>query len=145
MPTVEAYGAKMYGTASACDFNKLTQYGVKPIDYRSQDFENVIKLSEPHGLQAVFDHIGGKNLCKGYRVLAPGGSLVSYAFIGRPGHVLVGTIRGAMQNILLGLLPGKHTARCAVPDHRSCGPRSPFQVHRVRGLSVVNAKPDSRR
>ena len=42
---------------------------------------------EPGGVQAVFDHIGGTNLRKGYRLLAPGGALVSYAFMGRPGHI----------------------------------------------------------
>jgi NADPH:quinone reductase-like Zn-dependent oxidoreductase len=108
-------GLKMYGTASAHDFDKLELYGVIPIDYKNEDFEEVITKRELTGIQAVFDHLGGKNFRKGYRILAPGGAIVSYAFVGKPGHVLRDTILGAAQTMLFGLTPNKRTALCAIP------------------------------
>ena len=109
-------GLHMYGTASAAGSEqRLAGNDVRYIDYRRQDFEAVIREREPGGIQAVFDHIGGANLRKGYRLLAPGGVLVSYAFAGRPGHRVADTVRGAAWVKLTGLLPGKRTALCMVP------------------------------
>jgi NADPH:quinone reductase-like Zn-dependent oxidoreductase len=51
---------------------------------------------------------------KGYRLLARGGVLVSYAFAGRPGHMVADTVRDAIRVKLLNLLPGKRTALCTV-------------------------------
>lgn len=109
-------GLRMYGTASSAGSQeRLARNGVRYIDYRQQDFEAVIREREPGGIQAVFDHIGGENLRKGYQLLAPGGVLVSYAFAGRPGHMVLDTVRGAACLKLKGLLPGKRTALCMVP------------------------------
>jgi len=112
---------KMYGTASSED--RLARNGVRFIDYRNEDFAAVVRRREPGGVQAVFDHIGGTNLRKGHRLLAPGGVLVSYAFMGRPGRIFADTLRGGAALQLRGLLPGKRTALCMVPreirsDHR---------------------------
>ncbi|MFC9742353.1 zinc-binding dehydrogenase [Streptomyces noursei] len=70
---------------------------------------------EPGGVQAVFDHIGGPALRKGYRVLAPGGVLVSYAASGRPGRIVGDTLRAAARVTLLNLRPGRRTALALVP------------------------------
>jgi NADPH2:quinone reductase len=75
----------------------------------------VIRASEPAGIQAVFDHIGGANIGKGYRLLARGGVLASYAFAGRPGHMVADTVCGAIAVRLLNLVPGKRAALCMVP------------------------------
>jgi NADPH:quinone reductase-like Zn-dependent oxidoreductase len=104
---------RMYGTASAP--TPLARHGVRFIDYRHQDFETVLREQEPGGVHAVFDHIGGANLAKGYRLLAPGGTLVSHAFMGRPGHRVADTVRGAVNLRLRGLLPGRRTALCMIP------------------------------
>jgi NADPH:quinone reductase-like Zn-dependent oxidoreductase len=106
-------GLRMYGTASSP--TALALHGVRFIDYRSEDFETVLRDHEPGGIHAVFDHIGGPSLAKGYRLLAPGGTLVSHAFMGRPGHRAADTIRGAVSLRLRGLLPGKNTALCRLP------------------------------
>jgi NADPH2:quinone reductase len=106
-------GLRMYGTASAPD--RLTRHGVDFIDYRGQDFAAVLAEREPKGINAVFDHIGGANIRKGYRLLAKGGVFVSYAFAGRPGHMVADTVRGAMRVNLLNLLPGRRTAICKLP------------------------------
>jgi len=109
-------GLIMYGTASAAGSEEqLARDGVRFIDYRRQDFESAIREREPDGLQGVFDHIGGANLSKGYRLLAPGGALVSYAFAGRPGHMVADTVRGALRVKLRSLLPGRRAELCTVP------------------------------
>lgn len=109
-------GLRMYGTASAPGSREvLARHGVTFIDYRHEDFEAVLRQREPGGVQAVLDHIGGANLRKGYRVLAPGGALVSYAFSGRPGHMVGDTVRGAARVKLMNLRPGRRTALSMVP------------------------------
>jgi NADPH2:quinone reductase len=109
-------GLRMYGTASAAGSEeRLARHGVSFIDYRHQDFASVIAEREPEGISAVFDHIGGANIRKGYRLLAHGGVFVSYAFAGRPGHMVADTVRGALRVNLLNLLPGRRTAVCMLP------------------------------
>ncbi|WP_107086237.1 zinc-binding dehydrogenase [Streptomyces sp. CNQ-509] len=109
-------GLRMYGTASAPGSAELlARHGVTLIDYRREDFETVLRQREPDGIQAVFDHIGGANLRKGYRVLAPGGVLVSYAFSGRPGRMAGDTVRGAVRIQLMNLRPRRRTALSMVP------------------------------
>jgi NADPH:quinone reductase len=109
-------GLRMYGTASApSSKERLARFGVRLIDYRIEDFETVLREREPGGVQAVFDSIAGANLAKGYRLLAPGGVLVSYGFMGRPGHMVGDTVRAAVNLQLRGLLPGKRTALTKVP------------------------------
>ncbi|MFC5219747.1 zinc-binding dehydrogenase [Streptomyces coerulescens] len=108
-------GLRMYGTASASGAARLASQGVTHIDYRSQDFESVVREAEPHGIQSVFDHIGGANLRKGYRLLAPGGTLVSYAFTGRPGRMMRDTVLGAARVKAMNLRPGRRAALCMVP------------------------------
>jgi len=110
-------GLRMYGTASAPGGEELLAgNGVTFIDYRRQDFETVLHEREPGGVHAVFDHIGGAGLRKAYRVLAPGGVLVSYAFAGRPGHMVADTVRGAARVKLMNLRPGRRTALSMVPS-----------------------------
>lgn len=69
-------GLTMYGTASASKHSLLTEYGAFPIDYKTQDFVEVLRQREPHGLDFVFDSVGGDFLQRGFRVLRPGGKLV---------------------------------------------------------------------
>jgi NADPH2:quinone reductase len=106
-------GLRMYGTASSP--GPLAPHGVEFIDYRTQDFEAVLRAREPDGVRAVFDHLGGTALRKGYRVLGRGGVLVSYAFSGRPGRTVGDTLRGAALVSLMNLRPGRHTALCRLP------------------------------
>ncbi|PSL03134.1 NADPH:quinone reductase-like Zn-dependent oxidoreductase [Haloactinopolyspora alba] len=109
-------GLRMYGTASAPgSADRLAANGVTFIDYRSQDVEATVRAFEPDGLDAVFDHLGGQSLRTGYRLLGRGGVLVSYAFAGRPGHMVADTVRGAARVTLMGLRPGRRTALTMVP------------------------------
>jgi len=69
----------MYGIASTSKHHILTEYGATPIDYRTQDFVEVIRQAEPNGLDAVFDGMGGDYLDRGFSLLLRrGGTWVQY-------------------------------------------------------------------
>jgi len=72
-------GLKMYGTASRNKHNILTQYGFIPIDYHTEDFVDVIRQTEPSGLNFVFEGVGGKQGDHALSILRNGGKLVAYA------------------------------------------------------------------
>lgn len=69
---------KMYGLASASKHETLIEYGVNPIDYKTQDFVEVLKKSEPDGLDFVFNGMGEEVFERGLAVLRRGGVLVHY-------------------------------------------------------------------
>jgi NADPH:quinone reductase-like Zn-dependent oxidoreductase len=69
---------KMYGLASPSKHAALTEMGAIPIDYRSQDFVEVLRRLEPNGLDAVFNGMAEDYLSRGMRVLRKGGTLVHY-------------------------------------------------------------------
>jgi NADPH:quinone reductase len=51
---------KMYGIASKSKHPIVAEYGATPIDYRTEDFVEVIRRAEPGGLDAIFDGMGGR-------------------------------------------------------------------------------------
>jgi NADPH:quinone reductase-like Zn-dependent oxidoreductase len=69
---------KMYGSASPSKHSTLTEYGAIPIDYHTQDFVEVIRQTEPDGLDFVFNGMGEEYLGRGLAVLRRGGTLVHY-------------------------------------------------------------------
>lgn len=71
-------GLKMYGLASASKHALLAEYGATPIDYRTQDFVQVIRQAEPDGLNYVFNGMGEEYYERGLAVLRRGGVLVHY-------------------------------------------------------------------
>lgn len=73
-----AAGAKVIGTASARHHAALRAAGVTPIDYRTEDIPARVRARAPGGVDAVFDHVGGRSVVDSWRLLAPGGTLVSY-------------------------------------------------------------------
>ncbi|MFI1206970.1 medium chain dehydrogenase/reductase family protein [Streptomyces sp. NPDC020802] len=73
-----AAGAKVIGTASARHHDALRERGVAPVDYRDEDIAARVRELAPGGVDAVFDHVGGRGLVDSWRLLAPGGTLVSY-------------------------------------------------------------------
>jgi len=76
------HGAEVIGTASASKHAALRDAGVAhAIDYRTGDFETEVRrLTGGRGVDVVLDPIGGENLRKSYRVLAPLGRLVAFGF-----------------------------------------------------------------
>ncbi len=100
-------GLKMYGIASKSKHPILTQYGATPIDYRTEDFVEVIREAEPEGLDAVFDGMAGDYFARGYSLLRRGGTLVGY---GNP-LSYSSTLRLLAQTILFNLLPDGKSAK----------------------------------
>ncbi|MFD5638433.1 medium chain dehydrogenase/reductase family protein [Streptomyces sp. NPDC127077] len=73
-----AAGAKVIGTASPRHHDSLREQGVIPVDYRTGDVAARVRELAPGGVDAVFDHVGGRSAVDSWRLLAPGGTLVSY-------------------------------------------------------------------
>ncbi|MCE9547741.1 MAG: NADP-dependent oxidoreductase [Planctomycetia bacterium] len=76
-------GAKVTTTASARHQEILLQLGAeRVIDYRTQRFEDVVHSFDFHGVDVIFDCVGGDTLARSWNVLAPGGRLVTIAASG---------------------------------------------------------------
>lgn len=74
----QAAGATVIGTSSTRHHDALRARGVTPVDYRAGDVAARVRELVPGGVDAVFDHVGGPGLVGSWRLLAPGGTLVSY-------------------------------------------------------------------
>jgi NADPH:quinone reductase-like Zn-dependent oxidoreductase len=68
-------GLSAWGTSSKAKFELVERYGGRPIDYKAQRFEDVIRSSQP-GVDAVFDPIG--HFRRSYSILRKGGAMVAY-------------------------------------------------------------------
>jgi NADPH:quinone reductase-like Zn-dependent oxidoreductase len=90
----------MYGTASRSKHGVLTELGATPIDYHTQDFMDVIRQTEPDGLDCVFDGMGGDFSEQGLAVLRRGGVLVEYAPSAGPIALLCGLAKLVLVNVL---------------------------------------------
>ncbi|MCX5088232.1 medium chain dehydrogenase/reductase family protein [Streptomyces sp. NBC_00365] len=73
-----AAGVKVIGTASARHHDALRERGVIPVDYRTEDVAARVRELVPGGVDAVFDHVGGRSAVDSWHLLAPGGTLVAY-------------------------------------------------------------------
>jgi NADPH:quinone reductase-like Zn-dependent oxidoreductase len=74
-------GLKVYGTASKMKSGLVEAKGGVPIDYKTQDFVEVMEAKEPGGVEFVVDPIGGDVTTRSLRLLKSGGKLVSTAMI----------------------------------------------------------------
>jgi NADPH:quinone reductase-like Zn-dependent oxidoreductase len=74
-------GVKAYGTASKAKHGLVEAKGGFPIDYRTQDFAEVLRGKEPDGVDLVVDPIGGDVTSRSLGLLKDGGKLVSTATI----------------------------------------------------------------
>ncbi|MFD4596639.1 medium chain dehydrogenase/reductase family protein [Streptomyces sp. NPDC058464] len=73
-----AAGLQVIGTASVRHHDALRELGVTPVDYRTEDVPGRVRELAPGGVDAVFDHLGGRSVVDSWRLLAPGGTLVAY-------------------------------------------------------------------
>jgi NADPH:quinone reductase-like Zn-dependent oxidoreductase len=75
-------GVKTYGAASASKHATLRALGATPIDYRAGSLDRLTRALEPHGVDYVFDAIGGSNIGPCIGALRRGGTLVGFGFMG---------------------------------------------------------------
>jgi NADPH:quinone reductase-like Zn-dependent oxidoreductase len=75
-------GAAVIGTASPRHHDTLRAQGVEPIDYNDPDLPGKVRRLAAGGVDAVFDNVGGRGISQSFRLLAPGGTLVSYSLAG---------------------------------------------------------------
>lgn len=71
-------GIRVIGVAGAAARSHVEALGAIPVDYRSEDVSARVAQLSPAGVAAVFDHVGGPGLAASWRMLAKGGTLVSY-------------------------------------------------------------------
>jgi NADPH:quinone reductase-like Zn-dependent oxidoreductase len=83
-------GAQVSGTTSADDADFLRALGVETvIDYRAARFEDLLR-----DVDVVLDTVGGETLERSWRVLRPGGTLVSIAARPSPEQARIADARG---------------------------------------------------
>jgi NADPH:quinone reductase-like Zn-dependent oxidoreductase len=71
-------GIRVIGTAGPKQQERLRELGAIAIDYRGEDVAARVRELAPEGVAAVFDHVGGPGIADSWRMLARGGTLVSY-------------------------------------------------------------------
>jgi NADPH:quinone reductase-like Zn-dependent oxidoreductase len=71
-------GLRVIGIGSAGQQEAIAALGAVPVDYRNDDVPARVAQLAPGGVDAVFDHVGGPGIVASWRMLAPGGMLVSY-------------------------------------------------------------------
>jgi NADPH:quinone reductase-like Zn-dependent oxidoreductase len=81
-------GARVIGTSSPRHHAALREFGVLPIDYHDPDLVARVRELAPSGVDAVFDHIGGKSIARSWSLLAEHGTLVSYAMLKDTGPMI---------------------------------------------------------
>jgi NADPH:quinone reductase-like Zn-dependent oxidoreductase len=92
---------KMYGLASKSKHHILAECGAIPIDYRTQDFVQVLRQAEPDGIDYVFNGMADEYFEPGLAVLRRGGGFVHY---GGP-QSFAGFLRLAAKLAWFNLLP----------------------------------------
>jgi NADPH:quinone reductase-like Zn-dependent oxidoreductase len=71
-------GIRAIGTAGPRAQERVRELGAIPVDYRNEDVPARVRELAPDGVAAVFDHVGGPGIVDSWRMLARGGTLVSY-------------------------------------------------------------------
>ncbi|HJL15366.1 MAG TPA: medium chain dehydrogenase/reductase family protein [Sandaracinaceae bacterium LLY-WYZ-13_1] len=72
----ELAGLEVFGTARAAHADLVASYGATPIDYRAEDFRQVL----PDGVDVALDGIGQDGFARTWEVVRRGGVLSAYGF-----------------------------------------------------------------
>lgn len=105
-------GIRVIGTASPRHHDLLRQLGAIPVD-RDDDVPARVRELAPDGVAAVFDHVGGPGIVDSWRMVAPGGTLVSYgtaATRDQPGNPRVPVLKLFARLVVWNLLPNGRAA-----------------------------------
>lgn len=105
-------GLHVIGTAGSSQQDRLRALGVIPLNYRHDDVPRRVRELAPGGVAGVVDHVGGPGIADSWRMLAPGGQLVSLSDMGildapRP---MVRFLRLYLRLQLWNLLPNRRGA-----------------------------------
>lgn len=73
-----AQGIRVIGTAGSAQLDRVRALGAEAVDYRGENVPRRVRELAPGGVAAVFDHVGGEGIADSWRMLARGGTLVSY-------------------------------------------------------------------
>ncbi len=93
-------GLEMYGLASPSKHHILAEYGAKPIDYHTRDFVEVIRQTEPAGIDYVFNGMGEETYERSLAVLRRGGVLVHYGAPQSMAHFVLLVAKLILYNLL---------------------------------------------
>jgi NADPH:quinone reductase-like Zn-dependent oxidoreductase len=132
-------GARVLGTASAAKHDVVRALGAEPIDYRAGPVAAAVRALAPAGVDAVFDHVGGRNLDDSYAVLADGGIVINYgsaSTLRDEGHWLL-PFAATMRRFAawrLGALAGRGRGRRATFYYVKQGPRFTSALTQVFAL-----------
>lgn len=121
---------EIFATAGSTEkIDYLRASGVHhPINYTTQDFEEEItRLTNGKGLDAIFDAVGGSSVKKGMRILSAGGRLVCYGASVLSNKNLLGKIKAGLS---FGFY---HPAMLMMPSKSIIG---------INMLKIADNKPD---
>lgn len=123
-------GLRVIGVAGPAQQDRLRALGVVPVDYRTEDVPRRVRELAPGGVAGVVDHVGGPGIADSWRMLAPGGQLVSLSDTGviHAARPLVRFMRLYLRLQLWNLLPNGRGAHFF--DLWS-GKRSPETFHQA--------------
>lgn len=104
----------VFGTASSANAELVRRHGAIPVDYRAEDFANVVR-DKVGAVDAAFDPMGGGHFWRSYALLRRGGRLVAYG--------QNNALRNGKRNLLVGMqgFLGGIIAPKLVPDGKSTG------------------------
>jgi synaptic vesicle membrane protein VAT-1 len=71
-------GVDVIGTSGPNQLDAVRAMGATVIDHRNEDVHARVRELAPEGVAAVFDHVGGPGIDASWKLLARGGTLVSY-------------------------------------------------------------------
>lgn len=105
-------GIRVIGTAGAGQQERLRQMGAIPIDYRAEDVPARVRELAPDGVAAVVDNVGGPGITDSWRLLAPGGTLVSLSdmTVIDAAHPMIPFLRLFLRLLLWNALPNRRHA-----------------------------------
>ena len=123
-------GCEIFATAGSPEkIDYLKDLGVHhPINYTTQDFKDeVIRITNGKGVDAIFDAVGGSSVKKGMSILSAGGRLVCYGASVLSNKNLLGKIKAGLS---FGFY---HPAMLMMPSKSIIG---------INMLKIADNKPD---
>jgi NADPH:quinone reductase-like Zn-dependent oxidoreductase len=99
-------GIRVIGTANPRHHEALRALDVVPLDYADPRLSEHIRELAPGGVDAAFDNLGGVHLRRAWRLVAPGGALVSYSIAAHESGPMVPAFLATLARIgLWNILP----------------------------------------